>query len=100
MIDEEFKKIKGYVNYSVSNFGNVRNDITNELEVIKLCKEGYLTVKMRGCRNTYKERVHRLVAKAFINNLENHKNVRHLDKNKLNNHVNNLEWYSYYSNKN
>jgi hypothetical protein len=95
--EEEFKKINGIYymkDYSVSNFGNIRNDTTNVLESIKINKQGYLYVKIRGCRNEYTESVHRLVAKTFINNQENHKFVRHLDNNKLNNNANNLQWYS------
>ena len=43
-------------------------------------------------RNTY--RVHRIVAKEFIDNPENRSYVDHIDHNKQNNCVNNLRWCS------
>jgi hypothetical protein len=94
--DEIFKKIeRRYKNYSVSNLGNIRNDITNELVKTKLSKESYVCVKLQCSFNAYNERIHNLVAKAFISNPNNHKYVTHLDKNNSNNNVNNLKWYSY-----
>jgi len=94
LITEEFIKLFLYKNYSISNLGRVRNNVTNEFEDLKLDKEGYLYAKMYGCQNSYKERIHRLVAKNFVKNVDNHRCVRHLDKNKLNNKAENLEWYT------
>jgi hypothetical protein len=56
---------------------------------------GYLNVKLRknGKITTY--RVHRLVARAFIPNSDNKPCVNHLDGNKLNNNIENLEWCTY-----
>jgi len=53
-----------------------------------LNNRGYHSVGI--CRKTFM--VHRLVALAFIPNPENKPFVNHLDGNKLNNHVSNLEW--------
>lgn len=44
-----------------------------------------------NCRKR-KASVHRLVAGAFIINKENKPEVNHIDENKLNNHISNLEW--------
>lgn len=49
---------------------------------------GYKCVKLNGKH----ESIHRLVAKAFIPNPENKPEVNHIDGNKQNNHVSNLEW--------
>lgn len=59
---------------------------------------GYLIVKLsqREIRKGYL--VHRLVAETFIDNPENHKTVNHIDGDKSNNHVSNLEWCSYAEN--
>jgi hypothetical protein len=81
-------------NYEISEIGEVRNIKTKELK--KLRKGGtspYLLVQIyisNGKRKNYL--VHRLVAKYFIDNPENKEQVNHKDKNKLNNHKDNLEW--------
>lgn len=55
-------------------------------------KDGYLFVgiSIKGKSNT--RLVHRLVAKAFVDNLKNKPNVNHLDGNRSNNNACNLEW--------
>ena len=64
---ETYKKIQGFENYSVSDFGNVRND--------KTChRNGYDMVRLRKEKWTYKNDIHRLVAITFLTNPEN-KNV-------------------------
>lgn len=69
-------------------YGNYREKIlkqgknNNGYLCVKLCKEG----KMKNCR------VHRLVANAFIPNPNNFPTVNHIDENKENNQVDNLEW--------
>lgn len=91
---EIWKKAVGYDTFEVSNFGRVKN---TRLEIIKAQRKtpnGYLivTLKENGVKHT--EYVHRLVAKAFINNPEHLSSVNHIDENKENNHVDNLEWCS------
>lgn len=57
-------------------------------EIIKYCKQGMKNNKRHN------KLVHRLVAEAFINNPENYAVVNHIDGNKQNNNVSNLEWCS------
>ena len=88
---EEWRTIKQFPNYDVSNFGNIRNNKTAKM--MKLCrKSGYYHVSLTNeiCKKTLK--VHRLLALAFIENSENKSDVNHKDKNKLNNNITNLVW--------
>lgn len=77
--------------YEISDDGKVWSCISHKYLKPKLNK-GYEQV------NLYKEKVcksfsvHRLVALAFIPNPENKREINHIDENKLNNSVENLEW--------
>lgn len=95
---ENWKPIQGFEDkYEVSDKGNVRSlnyrntGETRILTPISL-KKGYLMVGL--CRNSKMkwEKVHRLVATAFIPNPEQKPQVNHINGNKADNNVDNLEW--------
>lgn len=93
---ESYKKISGFERYSVSDAGNVRNDITGVVLSKRKATNGYLRVNLRLGNEKYEKpkvmTVHRLVAEAFIPNVEHKEAVNHIDGNKENNTVSNLEW--------
>lgn len=106
MDKEIWKDIKGYEGlYQVSNLGRVRSldrtvnykDKSKALRKGRILKThqykcGYSRVVLWN-ENTYKNKsVHRLVAQAFIPNPDNKPFVNHIDGNKGNSCLNNLEW--------
>ncbi len=78
-------------NYSVSDKGEVRNDVRNRLMTLQN-QNGYLHCSIRVNKKPKRCRVHRLVAQAFIENPDNKPFVNHIDGNRTNNAVENLEW--------
>jgi hypothetical protein len=88
---EEWASIVNYDNYEVSTLGNVRNIKTGRI-LKPACKGGYMSIGLSNKSKCITTQVHRLVAKAFIENPENKPQVNHKDKNRSNNNLINLEW--------
>ncbi len=89
---EIYKKIDNYQNYSVSTLGNVRNDKTKRILKQSIDTKGYYIVQLSSDGKRLNQRVHRLVASAFIPNPEDKECVDHIDNNPSNNHVSNLRF--------
>jgi hypothetical protein len=91
---EEWRDIEGYEGmYQVSNLGRVLSLISNKiLKNFFVGRGGYHRVDL--CKDKVRKpyRVHRLVAEAFIPNINNKPQVNHIDGNRINNNVENLEW--------
>ncbi len=109
---EEWRDVVGYEGYYiVSNTGrvislkrvvNMKNGSTKtvprrELSQSRLTNSGYKLVQMRKEGRT-ENLLHRVVAITFIDNDRNYKVVNHIDGDKLNNNIDNLEWTSYKKN--
>ena len=100
---ETWKDIRGYEGiYQISNLGSVKR-ISN----IHWCNlkyrdnyylkpldngKGYLRIKLTVNNKSRRVMLHRLIAEAFIENPNNYPFVNHIDGNKKNNNLNNLEW--------
>lgn len=92
------KKIKNYDNYYIYDNGDVLNINTNKLLSGSIGENGYKYYRLSKNNRKQIFYAHRLVAEHFIENLNNLPVVNHIDGNKLNNVVSNLEWVSYSDN--
>lgn len=91
-MEEIWKTIPGYEKYEVSSLGNIRNKRTQKIKSLITSGNGYILVNLYRGNELKQEYVHRVVAKAFIENPNNEKEVNHIDGDKANNIVTNLEW--------
>ncbi len=112
-MEEQWRDIEGCIGqYQVSNLGEIKSlkrlvkcgkwgqhRIVEEI-ILKPNKtrDGYLLVRFRKDGEIKTFNIARLVAIAFIPNSENKATVNHIDANKENNRVDNLEWATYSEN--
>lgn len=93
---EEWKPIKDFPDYRISNKGRIQRVPNNKIKGGLLNptkeKDGYLVVGLFRDKKNIQKRVHRLVAEVFIPNPNNYPCVNHKDENKTNNSIDNLEW--------
>lgn len=112
---EVWKDIPEFEDYQVSNLGNVRSKDKETIQwnghqntkmfrkgrILKQHKlRGYFAVGMWKDGKMYNKQIHRLVAIAFLPNPNNYPIINHIDGNKENNNISNLEWCSYSHNVN
>lgn len=91
-MEEIWKELDDLPNYEISNRGRLRNKNTLRILKTRVSKLGYEHITITYGGEKYFRAIHRLVAKAFLINPGNKPEVNHIDENKLNNHVSNLEW--------
>lgn len=89
---EIWKQFEGYNGrYEISTYGRVKQDGTIKKHFYDW--KGYPKIYLSdGDKNRKIYFVHRLVAMTFIPNPHKYPQVNHIDENKENNHVENLEW--------
>lgn len=95
-----WKKIKNYDNYSISDEGQIRNDKSGRILKQHGAHSGYaqVTLSKKGRIKTFY--VHRLVMNTFKPNPKpnEYTDINHIDYNKSNNSLNNLEWCTHADN--
>lgn len=98
MKEEIWKDIKGYEGYyQVSNLGRIkslqRNGTIKKDRILKPNNvKGYLQITLQKNGIKAYKKIHRIVAENFITNINNKTEVNHIDGNKHNNCIENLEW--------
>lgn len=93
--DEKWSFIPKIKNkYIVSTHGRVALFIKGRYKLAStfISKQGYPTFRYSDKGKIYNHRIHRLVGAAFLPNPNNYPQINHIDENRTNNHVENLEW--------
>lgn len=90
--NEEWSNIPGYDKYMVSNMGRVLGLTKTDIMTGELTDKGYLRVPLKNEDGKRKVRVHRLVAEAFLPEVEGKDQIDHKDGCKINNKLSNLRW--------
>lgn len=84
--------IDGFSNYEASSDGRIRNRTTRKILRPNHNQKGYQQVSLYKDGKPYTKKVHRLVADAFYDGEHIEQQVNHINGDKDDNHVYNLEW--------
>jgi hypothetical protein len=98
-LNEEWKPIPGFEKlYEASTFGRIRNSRGKIMKTYKI-NSGYHCLKFTVNNKRTSHLVHRLIAITFLGQFEIRPEVNHLDENKDNNSLSNLQWVTSSENK-
>lgn len=90
--NEVWRELADFPNYLFSNHGRIKNRNTNRILKGSNNNHGYLTCRIKNNNGKFITKdIHRLIAKCFLSNFNNNLQVNHIDGNKHNNRIDNLE---------
>ena len=92
------KTIKDYENYSITEDGKVWSHFKNKFIKPHINNRGYLCIRLHNKEKSLKTSIHRLVAIAYVKNIYNKSQVNHINGNKSDNRIENLEWVTHEEN--
>lgn len=94
------KKIEGFENYYIFSNGKVYSENKKGFLKLNSTQDGYKQITLHNNGRTKTFKVHRLVAFYFIPNPHKKEQVNHIDEDKTNNDISNLEWLTHKENMN
>lgn len=89
---EKWIMIKQNNNYEISDYGNIRNKKTKRLLKPAISNKGYYLVSLSNKGKTHTYTIHKLVMEHFNRCAFDYEVINHIDHNKLNNNISNLEY--------
>lgn len=95
---KEMKPIKDFPNYSITKTGKIYNHFKKRAKRPQKTNDGYLRIQLSYKTKVKNILIHRIVAETFLENPTSKKYVNHIDKNKENNNITNLEWVTHSEN--
>ena len=90
--------IEGYENYTINEIGVVINTKTGREMKPSINTRGYYHIGLSNHMKRKTFKIHRLIAEAFIPNPDNKPCIDHINRNKLDNRIENLRWATHSEN--
>jgi len=97
---KEYVYVRGYEGlYIINRYGTVLSVKNNTIKLLRSSNQhGYRAISLAIDGKRKAKRIHRLIAEAFIPNPESKPFINHIDGNKSNNEIKNLEWVTHQEN--